>query len=220
MMSRMPAATASSTMSWIDGTSTMGSISLGMALEAGRLRVPRPAAGITALSASPISRSPRLRKVESARDRVVQRLRDLVVGIESRKRPRRARIHDDGSALDPRQVEQARTDKTRTARDDARCRHGGTLVTQRHRLPLARHHAIGAERPQKRPSAQKLTMQAAPLGAVAWVSLLLLALALDLGPAHAQPAAERAPLPDQIQKRHRDHDQGRPEQKLARQQAH
>ena len=44
-----PAATASSTTYWIAGLSTTGSISLGVALVAGRNRVPRPAAGTTAL---------------------------------------------------------------------------------------------------------------------------------------------------------------------------
>src|SRR6185295_3660756 len=47
--SRMPARTASSTTSWIVGVSTIGSISLGTALVAGKKRVPSPAAGITAL---------------------------------------------------------------------------------------------------------------------------------------------------------------------------
>src|SRR5438270_9240327 len=45
----IPDATAPSTMYWITGLSTIGSISLGTAFEAGRNRVPRPAAGITAL---------------------------------------------------------------------------------------------------------------------------------------------------------------------------
>src|SRR3546814_7826532 len=45
----MPAATSSSTAYWISGLSTMGSISLGMALVAGRKRVPIPATGNTAL---------------------------------------------------------------------------------------------------------------------------------------------------------------------------
>ena len=44
-----PAATASSTTYWIAGLSTTGSISFGIALVAGRNRVPIPAAGITAL---------------------------------------------------------------------------------------------------------------------------------------------------------------------------
>src|SRR5690606_9454872 len=48
-MSSMPEATASSTMYWIVGLSTMGSISLGWAFVAGKKRVPKPAAGITAL---------------------------------------------------------------------------------------------------------------------------------------------------------------------------
>src|SRR3981081_225759 len=47
--SSIPEATAPSTMYWITGLSTMGSISLGTALDAGRKRVPRPAAGMTAL---------------------------------------------------------------------------------------------------------------------------------------------------------------------------
>ncbi len=45
----MPAAAASSTAYWISGLSTTGSISLGMALVAGRKRVPEPATGKTAL---------------------------------------------------------------------------------------------------------------------------------------------------------------------------
>src|SRR5437879_3258392 len=44
-----PEAMASSTPYWMMGLSTMGSISLGWALVAGRKRVPRPAAGMTAL---------------------------------------------------------------------------------------------------------------------------------------------------------------------------
>ncbi len=48
-MSRMPAATASWTTYWITGRSTMVIISLGIALEAGRQRVPKPATGSTAL---------------------------------------------------------------------------------------------------------------------------------------------------------------------------
>src|SRR5450631_765943 len=45
----MPAATASSTAYWMRGLSTIGIISLGEALVAGRKRVPRPATGKTAL---------------------------------------------------------------------------------------------------------------------------------------------------------------------------
>ena len=47
-MSVMPELTASSTIYCIAGLSTMGSISFGMDLVAGRTLVPRPAAGITA----------------------------------------------------------------------------------------------------------------------------------------------------------------------------
>ncbi len=49
-MSSMPACAASSTTYWIAGLSTTGSISLGIALVAGRKRVPSPAAGMTALN--------------------------------------------------------------------------------------------------------------------------------------------------------------------------
>src|SRR4029077_10010984 len=62
---RAPAASASSTAYWISGLSTTGSISLGLALVAGRKRVPRPATGntavrITGLEACVIAYSPRL----------------------------------------------------------------------------------------------------------------------------------------------------------------
>src|ERR1700722_18523662 len=44
-----PAARASSTAYWISGLSTTGNISFGLALVAGRKRVPRPATGNTAV---------------------------------------------------------------------------------------------------------------------------------------------------------------------------
>src|SRR5579863_1019387 len=46
---RAPAASASSTAYWISGLSTTGNISFGLALVAGRKRVPRPATGNTAV---------------------------------------------------------------------------------------------------------------------------------------------------------------------------
>src|ERR1700753_1128992 len=55
--SSRPAPTASSTTYSIAGLSTTGSISLGVALVAGRNLVPRPAAGITALVTSSMSRT-------------------------------------------------------------------------------------------------------------------------------------------------------------------
>src|ERR1700761_7639211 len=45
----MPASLASSTTYWMSGLSTIVSISFGIALVAGRTRVPRPATGKTAL---------------------------------------------------------------------------------------------------------------------------------------------------------------------------
>src|SRR5271165_2813723 len=53
IMSVMPAAAASSTANWISGLSTMGSISFGLALVAGRKRLPSPATGNTALVSLP-----------------------------------------------------------------------------------------------------------------------------------------------------------------------
>jgi hypothetical protein len=49
MNSSIPAAWASSTAYWISGLSTTGSISFGIALVAGKNRVPRPPTGKMAL---------------------------------------------------------------------------------------------------------------------------------------------------------------------------
>src|SRR5271170_6474947 len=49
---RAPARNASSAAYWISGLSTTGTISLGLALVAGRKRVPRPATGKTAVRIS------------------------------------------------------------------------------------------------------------------------------------------------------------------------
>src|ERR1700735_1809899 len=48
MISSMPDATASSTTTWIAGVSTTGRISLGITFEDGSIRVPMPAARMTA----------------------------------------------------------------------------------------------------------------------------------------------------------------------------
>src|ERR1700722_1262339 len=48
MISSMPDATASSTTTWIAGVSTTGKISLGITLDDGSIRVPIPAARMTA----------------------------------------------------------------------------------------------------------------------------------------------------------------------------
>src|SRR5271168_1778574 len=48
MISSMPEATASSTTTWIAGVSTTGRISLGITLDEGSIRVPIPAARMTA----------------------------------------------------------------------------------------------------------------------------------------------------------------------------
>src|SRR3954469_14378207 len=81
----MPASSASSTAYWMSGRSTTVSISLGIALVAGRKRVPRPATGKTALrtfcimspKARPAGASAGRRKVERivlARRRFLQPL--------------------------------------------------------------------------------------------------------------------------------------------------
>src|SRR3990172_10668787 len=49
MNSSIPEAAASSTAYWMSGLSTTGNISLGIDLVAGRMRVPSPATGKTAL---------------------------------------------------------------------------------------------------------------------------------------------------------------------------
>src|SRR5438876_11513136 len=72
MMFETPAPTASSTPYWMIGLSTSGSISFGCALVAGRNRVPRPAAGTTALRIVP-AMAPSYRIVASLRDATSQR---------------------------------------------------------------------------------------------------------------------------------------------------
>src|SRR5262245_28345765 len=68
MKCSMPASLASSTTCWISGRSTTGSISFGMALVAGRKRVPRPATGNTVLRIGFVMRLVLLRKQRSARE--------------------------------------------------------------------------------------------------------------------------------------------------------
>src|SRR5438128_2643217 len=60
MIWSMPAATASSTPYWMMGLSTMGSISLGCALVAGKKRVPNPAGGRGAVGNAQCSDQPPL----------------------------------------------------------------------------------------------------------------------------------------------------------------
>src|SRR5918994_5704154 len=60
---RAPAASASSAAYWIRGLSTMGSISLGLALVAGRNRVPRPATEKTAVLISAAWVTAHLRRI-------------------------------------------------------------------------------------------------------------------------------------------------------------
>src|SRR3954467_9510636 len=70
MIWSQPAAMASSTPYWMIGLSTSGSISLGCALVAGKKRVPRPAAGNTALRTLIVIYIPGLR---SKPDKLTQR---------------------------------------------------------------------------------------------------------------------------------------------------
>src|SRR5439155_26322217 len=76
----MPARAISSTAYWMMGRSTMGSSTLGTALEAGRNRVPRPAAGMTPLrmgmSRILVRHSGRIRAKPLARSALLGRLVD------------------------------------------------------------------------------------------------------------------------------------------------
>ena len=65
---RAPAASASSAAYWISGLSTIGSISFGLALVAGRKRVPRPATGKTAVLISCAWATAHLRRNSQERD--------------------------------------------------------------------------------------------------------------------------------------------------------
>ena len=96
-MSSIPAATASSTTYWIPGLSTRGSISFGVALVAGRKRVPSPAAGITALrtrmgrrthamAPDPGARSFRARRPRGAGTEHTSAGRDTTLGEARRER--------------------------------------------------------------------------------------------------------------------------------------
>src|ERR1700680_541128 len=64
----MPLAIASSTLYWMAGLSTNGSISFGIALVAGRKRVPRPAAVMIALRTGGIAIPDNLRRGDLRRD--------------------------------------------------------------------------------------------------------------------------------------------------------
>ena len=69
IISVRPAATASSTAYWMSGLSTTGIISFGLALVAGRKRLPKPATGNTAfviarIAVSPLQQPPQTRLVE------------------------------------------------------------------------------------------------------------------------------------------------------------
>src|SRR5262249_44983518 len=95
IISVMPAAAASSTAYWINGLSTIGSISFGLALVAGRKRVPSPATGNTAFVILRIHRLlllcvslGRLPRQQTPKPRLVQdrngellRFRELAAGI-------------------------------------------------------------------------------------------------------------------------------------------
>src|SRR5512134_2943706 len=69
IISVRPAATASSTAYWMSGLSTIGIISFGLALVAGRKRLPKPATGNTAfvivrIAISSLQQLPQTRFVE------------------------------------------------------------------------------------------------------------------------------------------------------------
>src|SRR5215510_12659948 len=72
---RAPADRASSAAYWMSGLSTIGSISFGLALVAGRNRVPRPATGNTAVLISFACATADLLRTHSEAAMIAQRLR-------------------------------------------------------------------------------------------------------------------------------------------------
>src|SRR5688572_26617505 len=83
---RAPAASASSAAYWISGLSTMGSISFGLALVAGRNRVPRPATGKTAVLISGAWVTAHLRRIR--RSAMIPGRQVAAPSLSGRKRPR------------------------------------------------------------------------------------------------------------------------------------
>src|SRR5579862_8174119 len=82
---RAPASSASSTAYWIRGLSTTGSISFGLALVAGRKRVPRPATGNTAvrMAGCDLMRKPRKGSVpDRLIGAVIDPLAQVLAGLE------------------------------------------------------------------------------------------------------------------------------------------
>src|SRR5688572_10108930 len=85
----IPAAAASSTAYWISGLSTIGSISFGLALVAGKKRLPRPATGKTALRSGFVIGSMMLQQLLQALfvdhvDAQLARLVELAAGVFAR----------------------------------------------------------------------------------------------------------------------------------------
>src|SRR5271169_3862576 len=80
-----PASSASSTAYWMRGLSTTGSISLGLALVAGRNRVPRPATGNTAvrMAGCDLMQKPRKGSVPNGLvGAVIDPLAQILAGLE------------------------------------------------------------------------------------------------------------------------------------------
>src|SRR4029453_8735863 len=109
MISDRPEATASSTTYWIIGLSTSGSISLGCAFVAGRKRVPRPAAGKTALRTFMTSlyvahpSGPSTSQEQEGRD----------VGDDARQRPDRHRADQQRQGDASQEIDQVRNREDR-----------------------------------------------------------------------------------------------------------
>src|SRR5438874_10219298 len=101
-MSVRPACTASSTTYWIAGRSTTGSISFGELFVAGRKRVPRPAAGITALRTGCIG-APSLSRRRGVASAVT---RAEIVLLAPQQPPDVTEVTGDDQDRDPRQNQQ------------------------------------------------------------------------------------------------------------------
>src|SRR5262245_44469426 len=122
--SSIPARAASSTTSWIAGTSITGSMTFGCALVAGRNRVPSPAAGMTALRtlmAAPSSRP----LVPEEGERYAHRATTQIVGPPYAVRPTgEASVHLPGHAHVRVHLPRLRPHVRHRPEDDRRAAHG------------------------------------------------------------------------------------------------
>ena len=151
----MPEATASSTPYWMIGLSTSGSISLGCALVAGRNRVPRPAAGKTALRTIG-TRSHRSRIDVPRNDTNGRRGTHARSGLRPRShRGRSAPACAIAASIPTRRSRRSRTLETARRRADSRSRRTEARAEHVGRRDRARQAAGAGHRPPfRKPTAR------------------------------------------------------------------